>query len=167
MRMKIVVVAFLIVVFSSACNNNLQNESKPALIENSDLSKIKLFSLQGEAIDLNKYKGKAIFLNFWATWCKPCVEEMPTIKNAIESLKDQNIEFLFASDETKDEVDAFEREHNFGFTYVNAKDLQQYGIVALPTTMIFDKEGKKAFSELGYRKWDDKENMDRLLQVSK
>lgn len=165
--MKIAVIAILFLAFASSCNDNTHNESKPLATEKSDLSRIKLFSLKGEPIDLAKYKGKAIFLNFWATWCRPCVEEMPTIKNAIESLKDQDIQFLFASDETKDEVDAFEREHDFGFTYLKAKDLQEFGILALPTTMIFDKEGKKIFSELGYRKWDDKENLDRLLQVAK
>ena len=90
-----------------------------------------------------------------------------TIKNAIANLKDNEIVFLFATDDKTKEIEAFEREHNFGFTYMKASDLQNYGVIALPITMIFDKEGKKIFSELGYRKWDDKENMDRLLQVSK
>ena len=165
--MKLFLTAFLVVSLTFACNDNTHNESKPVAVERSEMDRIKLFTLQGEAIDLAKYKGKAIFLNFWATWCKPCVEEMPTIKNAIANLKDNEIVFLFATDDKTKEIEAFEREHNFGFTYMKASDLQNYGVIALPTTMIFDKEGKKIFSELGYRKWDNKENMDRLLQVSK
>ena len=166
--MKIVIlVAFLIVVSTSACNNNTQNESKPVSIENSELNKIKLFSLQDEAIDLAKYKGKAIFINFWATWCKPCVEEMPTIKNAIDSLNNTNIQFLFASDETAEEIAAFEKQHQFGFNYVKTSNIEQLGIIGLPTTFIFDKEGKKIFSEMGYRKWDGRDNLDVLFKSIK
>jgi thiol-disulfide isomerase/thioredoxin len=131
------------------------------------MDRFKLFTLQGEAIDLAKYKGKAIFLNFWATWCKPCVEEMPTIKNAIDSLKDRDIQFLFASDESPEQIEAFEGEHHFGFNYVKADHIEELGIVGFPTTFIFNKEGKKIFSEIGYRKWDEKNNLNILLKSIK
>lgn len=157
----------IVVIVVAGCNDNAKQLAGPETTERPEIEKMKLLTLQGEPVDLTKYKGKAVFINFWATWCKPCVEEMPTIKNAIANLKDADIEFMFASDEKTEEIEAFEREHNFGFTYLKASDIQDYGILALPTTMIFDKEGKKIFSELGYRKWDDKENLDRLLQASK
>ena len=157
----------IVVIVVAGCNDNAKQLAGPETTERPEIEKMKLLTLQGEPVDLTKYKGKAVFINFWATWCKPCVEEMPTIKNAIANLKDADIEFMFASDEKTEEIEAFEREHNFGFTYLKASDIQNYGILALPTTMIFDKEGKKIFSELGYRKWDDKENLDRLLQASK
>ena len=157
----------IVVIVVAGCNDNAKQLAGPETTERPEIEKMKLLTLQGEPVDLTKYKGKAVFINFWATWCKPCVEEMPTIKNAIANLKDADIEFMFASDEKTEEIEAFEREHNFGFTYLKASDIQNYGILALPTTMIFDNEGKKIFSELGYRKWDDKENLDRLLQASK
>jgi len=165
--MKLFAIGFIIILLASACNNNTYQEPKAVSAENSEMRKIKLFSFQGEAIDLTRYKGKAIFLNFWATWCKPCVEEMPTIKNAIDSMKDKNIQFLFATDESAVEVEAFEKQHQFGFNYVKTSNIEQLGIVGLPTTFIFNKEGEKIFSEMRYRKWDEKDNLDILLKSTK
>ena len=165
--MKLFTIGFLVISLVSACTNSTHHESNVKPAERSGMSKIKLFNLQGEAVDLTKYKGRAIFLNFWATWCRPCVEEMPTIKKAIDSLKNKDIQFLFASDESTEEIESFEREHNFGFTYVKTNNVEDLGIMGLPTTFIFNKVGEKIFSEMGYRKWDGKENLDILLKSIK
>ncbi|HET9744306.1 MAG TPA: TlpA disulfide reductase family protein, partial [Chitinophagaceae bacterium] len=127
---------------------------------------IKLTDLKGVSIDLIKYKGKVVFINFWATWCKPCIEEIPTIKNAIGILNNDGIEFLFASDETTEQIESFEKKHSYKLNYVKAGNLEELGIMVLPTTFIFNREGKQVFSEMGYRKWDDKANLDLLSQIA-
>lgn len=56
-----------------------------------DIAKIELRELDGQIIDLTIYEGKAVFVNFWATWCKPCIQEMPTIASAREKLQNDNV----------------------------------------------------------------------------
>ena len=130
-----------------------------------EIEKVRLTNLNGEVVDLNSYKTKTVFINFWATWCKPCIEEMPTIKNAMNSFKSKNIEFLFASDETRDEIHSFEAQHDYNLNYLIAGNMEELNIMGLPTTFIFNKNGKLVFSEMGYRKWDDPANIDLIMKI--
>lgn len=127
----------------------------------SDLGKIELAELDGTPIDLSQYKGKIVFINFWATWCKPCILEMPTIEKA-KQLAHQDIVFLFASDEGVDEIRSFQKRRSYDFHYVQAQNLEALAIQALPTTFIFDRNGELVFSEPGYRDWSTPENLELI-----
>lgn len=126
---------------------------------------MKLISLNDTSVKMTQYQGKTLFINFWATWCRPCIEEMPSIQGAMEIMKNENIEFLFATDETREQVEKFRQRYNFPFQYVQTESYQSYGIMVLPTTFIFNKEGKLVFSETGYRKWDNENNLDLLKKI--
>lgn len=128
-------------------------------VEPSDLEKIELKTLDGTSIDMSDFKGKTVFVNFWATWCKPCIREMPTIAKAQEQLKGKNVVFLFPSNESVDLITAFKESRNFDFTYVQVQNMEALNIQALPTTMIFNDKGKMIFSEMGYRDWSTPENL--------
>jgi len=158
----------LIVLFvlAASCNDSNKVESNPISSSQPGIEKIKLMSLEGLPIEMRQYKGKAVFINFWATWCKPCLEEMPAIRKAMDLLKDEKIEFLFASDEATEEIHAFEEEHRYRLYYVRPGNIEDLNIIGLPTTFIFDQNGKQVFSEMGYRKWDDKVNIDLLLKIA-
>ena len=127
------------------------------------IAKPVITDLNDQTINLEKYKGKTVFINFWATWCKPCREEMPSIQEAMKILKDAPVEFLFASDESKEQIEDFKDSHDYKFNYVRAENLGALGIMGLPTTFIFNPRGELIFSEMGYRKWDDKTNIDLIL----
>ena len=150
-----------------SCNG--EDKDKPVVITRPDreIDKVKLTDLKDKPLDQKQYDGKTVFINFWATWCKPCLEEMPSIQKAKEILKNENIEFLFASNETAGEIEVFNNEHDYGFNYVIAGNLEELNIVGLPTTFIFNTDGKLVFSEMGYRKWDDKTNIDLILKIAK
>ncbi len=163
--MKLLIKLFFIVFIIIGCNDAQKKESSVGTAAAIKPGNIKLTDLKGDSIDLVKHKGKVVFINFWATWCKPCIEEMPTIRNAIGILNNDRIEFLFASDETTEQIDWFEKKHNYNLNYVKAGNLEELGITVLPTTFIFDKKGKQVFSEMGYRKWDDKTNLDLLSKI--
>jgi thiol-disulfide isomerase/thioredoxin len=152
---------------AASCSDSKKQESKSISSFQAEIEKIKLTSLKGMPIDMKQYNGKTVFINFWATWCKPCIEEMPTIKKAMDLFKDEKIEFLFASDESTGDIQAFETEHRYGFNYTRAVNMEGLNIIGLPTTFIFDKDGKQVFSEMGYGKWDDKANIDLLLKIAK
>lgn len=125
----------------------------------SDLDKIELQSLDGTPIDMDDFKNKTVFINFWATWCKPCIQEMPTIVKAQEVLKDKNVVFLFPSNESVDLIEGFKERKSFDFNYVQSKNMEALNIVALPTTFIFNPKGELIFSEAGFRDWSTEENL--------
>jgi thiol-disulfide isomerase/thioredoxin len=136
------------------------------ILPDTTFEKVKLADLKSNSFSLKQYAGKTIFLNFWATWCRPCIEEMPTIEKAQTILNKEDIVFLIASSESAEEIDAFRKAHNFNFNFLQVQNSEELNIQGLPTTFIFNKEGKLVFSESGYRKWDEKNNIDMLLKIT-
>lgn len=132
----------------------------------SAIEQLVLTNLNDQPIDLEKFKGKIVFINFWATWCKPCREEMPSIQKAMKILKDEKVEFLFASDESTEQIQEFKSDHEYNFNYVKVESLSALNIMGLPTTFIFNPNGELIFSEMGYRKWDDNANINIILNKS-
>ena len=157
-----ITIAFVLLLVSCKEKDSASNKNKPEVktkVE-SELDKIKLTELDGTSIDLNDYKGKIIFLNFWATWCKPCIQEMPSIANAMKKVNQDEVVFLFASTEEADEIKSFKEKMSFPFHYVKVHNFETLDIMTIPTTFIFNSKGKRVFNEMGYRKWDSKQNIN-------
>ena len=133
----------------------------------SEIDNVKLTDLNNIPIDLKQYAGKTIFINFWATWCKPCIAEMPSIEKAKNKLSDQNIIFLLASNESIQEIQDFNKSNVYTSAYVRVENMEALNIQAIPTTYIFNPDGKLVFSEMGYRNWDDSTNIQLILKIVK
>jgi cytochrome c-type biogenesis protein len=111
----------------------------------------------GEEHTLSDYKGKVVFLNFWATWCPPCKEEMPHIEELYNeyNLNQEDVVFLgvtnpksekypYNQDEKKEDIISFLDKNEYTFPTVfdeTGEILQNYSITAFPTTFMIDKEG--------------------------
>lgn len=142
------------------------NKDKPVtILPDTTIEKVKLADLKSNSFSLKQYAGKTIFLNFWATWCQPCIAEMPTIEKMQNILNKEEIVFLIASSEAIEEIDAFRKAHDFSFNYCQIQNSEELGLQVLPTTYIFNPEGNLVFSESGYRKWDEKNNIDMILKI--
>ncbi len=107
-----------------------------------------LETLSGETMRLSDYQGKIVVLNFWATWCPPCVEEMPHLQAFYENNKDQAIVViavnLTSEDNGIDAVEEFVKEHELTFPIPLDHDGtigEQYGAFAIPTSYIIDADG--------------------------
>lgn len=121
-----------------------------------------MVDLQGKSVHLDDFRGKkAVFLNFWATWCGPCVREMPSIARAKEQLNDQ-VEFLFVTDETAERIQQFAEKQHLDLRFVHAENLDQLALDALPTTYMINKAGDVAHIEIGFREWDLPENVEMI-----
>lgn len=155
-----------VLLLLAACNGQEAADKNKQTVE-TEYDKIQLTELDHTAIDLNQYKGKTLFINFWATWCRPCIEEMPSIQKMQKQLNDKNIVYLFASDETVEQIEKFKQKHPYPFHYVRAENMESLNIMALPTTFIINPSGKLVFSEMGNRKWDSRENIDLLINAGK
>ena len=110
---------------------------------------------------LADYKGKVVFLNFWATWCEPCREEMPGMERLHRAYKDRGLVVLAVSLDSQGAsvVNPFVRK--LGLTFPVALDpkmavRERYGVWAVPSTFIIDRAGKRVLFANGSREWDSK-----------
>jgi thiol-disulfide isomerase/thioredoxin len=130
-----------------------------------EIDKVQLKELNGAAVDLSDYEGKTVFINVWATWCQPCIKEMPTILEAQKQLDD--VVFLLASNEEPAQIEGFIKRNSYDFHYVRLENMEALGIQALPTTFIFGPEGKLKFSEAGFRVWNDPANIELINSINR
>ncbi len=112
----------------------------------------------GGQVRLASYRGKVVLLNFWATWCPPCLVEMPAMERLHGRLRDKGFVVLAISlDADEGAVPPFLKEH--GFTFPVGLDSRQrlaalYGVRALPSTFLLDRKGRIVAQALGPREWD-------------
>jgi thiol-disulfide isomerase/thioredoxin len=117
--------------------------------------------LDGSPVRLGDLRGKVVFLNFWATWCPPCREEMPSMEALYQRFRGGDLEFLAVDiQESPDEVAAFMKD--FGLNFPAALDSTgrisgEYGVRGIPTTFIIDREGGIVASVVGGRDWNTQE----------
>lgn len=122
--------------------------------------------LEGNTIELSDFKGKKILLNYWATWCRPCIEEMPSLLRAQEILKKENYVFLLASDQSLEKIEAFVTKKKFDFRFVKFNgSLAEMGVNALPTTFIYNEAGERVLKIVGQTEWDSDEVIDRFKKL--
>ena len=129
------------------------------------LQDIRLTDLEGNAVDVSQFKDKTVLVNFWATWCKPCLQEMPSLAATQNRFKDQPIVFLFASNETTEQINRFKNKQKFEFNYLHLGNLEALNIQALPTTFIFDQTGELKFSEIGFRDWTSPASIEIITNI--
>lgn len=113
----------------------------------------KLTKLDGSKVDLATLRGKVIVFNFWATWCGPCLTEMPMFEKTIGKFKDdKDVVFLaVTTDEDRDLVAPFLKQHKFNLPVAYADYLNDFfSVSSIPTTIILDRKGEVAFRQSGY-----------------
>lgn len=164
-------IVLIIVVFFMACGNKSTDTSeKEQQVISKEKPLIERFSFEdteGNEVNISESKGKIVFLNFWATWCKPCIEEMPSINLAYNKLKDKGVVFIVASDEEPEKLKKFASKYNFDFTLIHSRiSVFELNIKALPTTMIIDTKGEIVFNEVGSRDWSSESNIDLIQSFS-
>lgn len=126
------------------------------------LSKIKLTDLQGEALDSEKFKNKVVILNLWATWCTPCIREMPDLVKMQTELPNDFV-LILASDESPEKIRQFTEKRPFDLTFTQIQtSVESLGVYSLPTTFVIGKDGQLLETLVGARKWDSPEQIEQL-----
>jgi len=156
-------IIFSLSLLMSCGTNNERQENAIGLAQEVTSPTLKLSDLEGNKIELSQFEGKGVFLNLWATWCKPCLMEMPAIESAYQTLKDQGYVFLAASYEAPEKIREFKEKNNYSFPIVHLQsDIQALGIQSLPTTLIYNQQGALVEQVVGTRAWDDPQIIDQL-----
>jgi thiol-disulfide isomerase/thioredoxin len=121
--------------------------------------------LEGNTVTLADYKGKRVLLNFWATWCRPCIAEMPSLQRTREILEKENYVFLLASDQPVGTIRSFVERKGLEFNFLKYKgSLSDLRINALPTTFIYNEEGEEVDKIIGATEWDAPEMIRKLKE---
>jgi peroxiredoxin len=155
-----------------AANAGSQNQELDRLFGNMGILKIphmtqpveiQLKDIYGNTVRLSDFRGKIVFLNFWATWCPSCVVEMPSMEKLHGRLKDKDFVMVAINMQESDErVKTFFKKMKLSFTALldsNGEVASGFAVNALPTTFVLDKEGRIAGQALGAREWDSRDSI--------
>ncbi len=154
---------FVIVLISCSTAKKEEQQELPEKI----VDRIDLVDLDGNKVDIKNLQGKTIVLNYWATWCRPCIAEMPDIDEAAKILEAEDFVFLAASDESVDKIKKYVDELDYSFKFVKSnRSAFDMELMALPTTMIINKKGEIVYNEVGARKWNSDTEIERLRKIA-
>ena len=126
-----------------------------------------LKDLNGKKVEIKQFKGKIILLNFWATWCGPCKEEIPALEVLPQQFKEKNLVLLTISVDYEGlkPVQEFMNKHHYTFPVLldpQGETLDLFEVKEIPTTFIIDKKGGMIGRAIGPRDWKNPEVFSRI-----
>ena len=133
----------------------------------------KLPDLNEKDIRLSDFRGKVVFLNFWATWCKPCREEMPSMEILYKNFEKDGLVILAISIDrvtTKKDIPPFVKALNLTFPILVdswGQTDKRYKLMGVPETYIIDQQGILREKVIGPRDWTMLENLQVVTQLLK
>jgi thiol-disulfide isomerase/thioredoxin len=144
----------------------------PSVINSEDRKVLDTYNWQLEDIDGNVFnyaftQNKVVLINFWATWCAPCIAEMPSLEKLYKDYKDQVV-FLFVSNEDNEIISKFAKKNNYSFKVYRAKSQypQEFNVRSIPRTFLIDKKGNIVIDKTGASNWNSEKVrsvLDELL----
>lgn len=140
----IILIAILVIGGVTIGTSFMDKEAKPAKVGN-PAPAFALQVLEGSSVKLSAYQGKAVVLNFWGSFCQPCVREMPLLAKTAEDSANANIQFIGVNlGESELVVKNFIRQTSVTYPIFLDPDLkvtERYGVISYPTTFFIDTKG--------------------------
>ncbi len=129
----------------------------------------KLYDEYGNQYLFSEAKGRTIFLNSWATWCQPCLAELPGLQRMYDSLKTEGIELFFVTEENSDVVRRFLNKNGYTIPVFFSRDAipTQLRTGLYPTTFLIDPMGRIVYRVMRSAKWDNQEVLRKIRGVSR
>ena len=161
---KIILITFWCFLLIS-CNSKITNDRSFSDLEYLQL-KTSFLDLHENTLNLSLFKEGKIVISYWATWCGPCIKEMPSIKRAEKILEEHGYTFLLISDETISKISKFKNERNFDFNFLkSSKSFETLGVYSMPTSYVFDENGNIIETIVGAIEWDSEEMITKLKKL--
>lgn len=130
-----------------ACNQGKSGNTRP-----DSLPVVSLVNEKDQVIDLSSFKGKKVFVNLWATWCPPCVAEMPSIQALYDQTRNTKTEFVMISLDKNFDIAkqwAGQKKYTLPLYFQSGELPESLQVAGIPTTFIFDETGKLIFTHVG------------------
>lgn len=138
-----------------------QSTQMLAEMEKQGVPDFTLNDLNGKPVSLHDFKGKIVLINFWATWCAPCVKEFPSLQRLVKKFKGQVVVVAVSYDRQRDDIDSFIRafggtDDNFVILWDKERTTARlYGTDVLPETYLVDRDHKLIRKIAGEALWDE------------
>lgn len=148
-----------------SCRNKT-GETKQAIEYSPELEKTYAFQrLTGDEFLVDPSEKELTVIHFWATWCKPCLEEFPELRKALPKLENESIQFLIASDEDLDRIISYQEKYDTGLELIRMSkgSMSDFEIYALPTTLILDNKGMEVYRKAGMVDWKSFASIEELI----
>ena len=161
--MRLIVIGFALLLYAQPVMGNplaslMQAAGLRAVDETPPAADFQLPGLDGQQLRLQDQRGKVVLLNFWATWCPPCVHEMPLLNQLYQALRQRPfVLWAVAMQEGRDKVAPFIDKHQFQFTILPDSDgavSASYKLRGLPTTYLIDCRGNTVGWSVGPKEWN-------------
>lgn len=131
---------------------------------------LSLPDLDGQHHNLDEFRGKVVLINFWASWCLPCLQEMPSIQRLAEEMGDKPFAVIGVNvGEAERRVQATVKRLGIGFPVLLDKDsavFKGWGANLLPTAYILDRGARVRYIVRGPQEWDQADMINLLVQLA-
>ncbi|GBD98396.1 thiol-disulfide oxidoreductase ResA [bacterium BMS3Abin07] len=128
-----------------------------------------LKTLDGRDVSPADFRGKILFINFWASWCPPCRQEIPDLNELYEKYKGRGLVIIGVStDNSESDIIKFVKKYKIKFLIVHDKDnkvMREYKVYSLPISFLIDKHGKVVQKYLGARDWAGRDFLDKIEKL--
>jgi peroxiredoxin len=156
---------------AAACSAGKGDEPLTALPDLAAAPRLNLQTPDGGRVSLSEFRGKPLIVNFWATWCPPCLAEMPSLQRAWEQLDEEGIGVIAINvGEDAETIRKFTRQSPVTFPLPmdeRSQVVQQWPVRGLPTTFVVDPKGRIAYMATGEREWDDPALLDLVRALAR
>lgn len=141
------------------------NENKREMVDSYNW---RLQDLEGVQLNFNTSKDKVVLINFWATWCPPCIAEMPSLHKLHEDYKDK-VDFYFVSNEEVDVLNKFlsENKYSFNVHIPTTQYPKAFDVSGIPRTFLIDKSGNIVIDKTGAANWNSEKVRNQIDELLK
>lgn len=119
-----------------------------------------LTDLEGKPFDLKNWEGRPVLLNFWQTWCGPCIAEVPELEEAAAALKNEGFVFAMVSDEKTEKLQRAADQFGIDLLILQIPDLKDIGVYTYPTTLLYNSRGELVFKKVGVGEWSAEKTLE-------
>jgi len=170
-KMNVVKVAVLVVIVGGAVYWALRQRSPRPLAIGDSALEFSVPAIPSGSLDLKNYRGQIVLVNFWATWCPPCVEETPSLEQFAEKMRDRGVAVLSVSvDENQKAIEDFIAKYHISYPVGRDPDRSlaaRYGTVLFPETYILDRRGLVAEKVAEAIDWNDPRIQTFVLDLAR
>ena len=166
----LIILVFFVALFVTVYFAQERHIGKRIITRGDRAPEFRLPSLEGKSVGLSDFRGKVVMVHFWATWCPPCVEEMPTLDKLSREFTGKNFQLLAVSADEggADTVSAFMTRNRLSIPVLLDTERTVaglYGTFKFPETYILDGQGIVRYKAIGPRDWGNPANLKIVQDI--